>query len=539
VLGAAPWLLARFHRSSSTQEQLDQFATRDLLPRLLVGRPRRGSGSGRALFAAAWLLLAFALSGPTVRDTSTPQTRSGIDIAVVLDISPSMLAQDLTPSRLQQAKWKLTRLLQHRDQDRIALVAFSANAYTVLPLTTDKAVIQHFVDAMDASLTSRKGSNLSLAVQRANDLLEASKIGSRAIVLLSDGEARQTSDEALHGDSNIPLLIIGAASETGAPVPDTSGNFLRENDAPVISQLQREFLVELAQRSHGVYTDLTVDNSDLDAIVDHLAGLARDNPYESAPDTRQLYQWALAPAVLLFLWWGRPTASFAMLLLAPLFVGGNDAHADPWAEQQAADALKRGEVDRAEALYATANSFNALLGRGVIAYRREQFEAALGHFLDADKLANEPEQHARAAYNAGNALVKLGRLEAAQAQYRIALDWQSNYPRAAFNLNLVTEQRQLAAQRREHDQASQQIARQNGAEPIADDSISEKSSVAQAQSGVAGSAVNSSSDGAATDASPSLAATFAINENIAALLRQRFDRADSVQGVTRKQEHPW
>lgn len=550
-------LLARLWCSTSgngRRERLARFADPWLLPRLLIGHPR-DHRSGK-LFLIAWMLGCIALSAPYLHATPQSALRTALDIAVILDISPSMQAQDITPSRLQRAKWELEDFLRMSPADRRALVVFSANAYVVLPLTPDREVLRHFLAAIDTHVAARRGSSLGLAIERAMSLLAASRPGSRAMVLVTDGEshdggAMQAAREAAR--AGIPLLILGVGTQQGAPLPDATGAFEREGNAPVISRLARSELQAMAKTSGGAYTDLREDNSDWAHLTVNLDSLARSNPYQhSSGEVLPLFPWLVAASVVFFLWWGRPSMLVTCVLVAPFAaaLSPSTAQATPWQEQQALQALQRNDLATAAKRYSASDNFNAHLGRGVIAYRQGDFSGALASFETALARARDDRQRARAYYNAGNALVQLDRLSDAVQRYRAALSLQPNYPRAAQNLNLVSAQQRLQWERqRAGAQTASRASPTNDGDTASDGaSVKRDNSAATPSSPNAGGTLSSQTStltnttvntAAGTVAGPVLSRTFSVQENVAALLQQRFRRLDSAQGIPKRMEKPW
>jgi len=534
--------------------RLARFADARLLPWLLSGLP--GARRGGKVFLLAWVLGCIALSAPYLRATPSAELRHALDIAVVLDISPSMQAQDITPSRLQRAKWELEDFLRLSPADRRALVVFSANAYVVLPLTPDREVLRHFLAAIDTGVAARRGSSLGLAIERAAALLADSRRGSRAMVLISDGESHDGG--ALHaareaGLAGIPLLILGVGTEQGAPVPDAAGAFERDGSAPVISRLARSELQTMAEASGGAYTDLRADDSDWSRLTAKLDALARSNPYQhTSGEVVPLFPWLVAASVGLFLWWGRPAMLLTCVVIVPFTAGlmPSTVQASPWQEQQALEALQRNDLATAAELYGTSDHFNAQLGRGVIAYRRGDFRGALSAFESALARARNDRQRARAHYNAGNALARLGRLSDAAQHYRAALTFQPNYPRASLNLNLVNEQQHLQWQRNRSGEQLASPSRPSREGEFQPDGFSASADTpaaappSQTPGGVTPPQTNSATkttmgDAAGSAGSPQLSRTFSVQENAAALLQQRFRRLDSAQGIPKRLEKPW
>lgn len=441
ALAAIPWLLLAWQRRQARDPRLARFADAHLLPRLLIGRPAAARG---VLFAIAWTLAALAAAGPYWSRLTAPAETRGADIAVVVDISPSMSVADLAPTRLDRVKHELRDFVALLRGDRLGLVVFSGNAYPVLPLTTDRDAFLRFLDLLDPGLTQKPGSHLARAMEIATRLLDASPRGTRAVLLVSDGEfhdAEAASAAAQLRTLDIPLYTVGAATESGGPVPDARGRFLRDGEETVISQLDRARLTQLARDSGGRYVDLRKDDAEWREVVAALRARTHEATRVSAADHAEavpLYPWLLAISLALFVWAGARRDALALLLL-PMLIAAPSADAAPWTERNAYEALQARDYREAERLYSQVSGYAGALGAGTAAYRQRQWEAALAHFERALRGAENDEEKARALYNAGNALARLERFVDASARYQAALRLVPNFGKAALNLSLVNE----------------------------------------------------------------------------------------------------
>jgi Ca-activated chloride channel family protein len=449
VLAAVPWLAMVWRKRRPPHDRLTDFADPHLLRRLLSGAAQR-PGHSVSLFVA-WVLAAVAAAGPYWQPLHPKQARQrGADIAVIVDISPSMAAADVTPTRLARAKRELHDFTKLLDNDRVGLVAFSANAYSMVPLTTDYDAFLRFVDLLDPGLTALPGSNLTRALEVAEQLLKASAERSRAVVLLSDGEFHdpKTLQAARRlGNEHIPLFVIGMGTEAGGPVPDSGGHFIQYRGQTVISHLDRDGLRTLARAGRGAYFDLHDDDSEWRTLLTRLHERTRAATHTASHPLLQgvtLYPWLLGASLLLFLWNGarrrEAVAMFVLTLLTPLlFIWPTPGDAAPWSEQRAYEALQQGYYGRAQTLYGEVDGYDGRMGEGAAAYRLRDWQTALAAFQRAAQGAGDDGQKARALYNAGNALAQLHRFREASNSYRAALRLQPKLSKAALNLSLVNQ----------------------------------------------------------------------------------------------------
>ena len=443
MLGFLPALLYVWRRRETSTARLARFADGHLVRRLLLG-PAGGGGPGM-LFVIAWLLAALALAGPYWSRAGAPAESRGIDLAVIIDISPSMAVADLSPNRLARAKLELRDFIAQLGGDRLALIAFSANAYPILPLTADREAFLQFADLLDPGLTAKPGSNLGRAMDVAGQLLADSPARSRAALLISDGEfhdAEAAGVAARLREQGIPLFVVGAGTAAGGPVPDGAGHFMRYEDQVVLSRLGRDGLQRLARDSGGHYVELREDDNDWRELITALRAnteAGRLAAPVAAVDAVPLYIAPLIASLVLFLWAGARRREALAMLFLPLLLAPPPGDAAPWNERQAYEALQQKDYAQAQQRYGEINNYRGWLGAGAAAYRLQDWRAALAAFEKAARQAENDDAKADALYNAGNALAQLKQLEDASARYRAALTLKPNLAQAALNLSLVNE----------------------------------------------------------------------------------------------------
>lgn len=558
LLTIIPWLQLGImwlrHRKNVSQRQirLTAFADPHLWQHLISGDIKSLPNKNMLIWIAAWTFAALAASGPYIQKQipDTTVQANGIDIAVIMDISPSMSVQDIAPNRLERAKLELRDFVSRLHGDRVALLAFSANAYVTLPLTPDKEAFLHFADLLDPGLVIKHGSNLARALLMARRTLEGAEQQSHAIILITDGETHNNTAALAEADilrtSGIPLFIVGVGTEAGGPVPDGKGYFMKINNELVVSQLARATLTALANRAGGLYVDLRGDDREWQQLFTQLRTLKPARYNQDIPAQRyQLFPWLLVMSLSLFIWmflWqniqqGR-MMFLAMAICLPLLVSPQQAKATPWEEQRALEALKKNDHAQATVLYRGIKSFNGFMGLGASAYRQRQWETALNTFRIALRSASNDVERAQASYNIGNTLAQLNRLDEAARSYETALAWQKNYPRAALNLTLINKEINKEKERRARigDEAisnSKKIPIPNQSTQVdkndhgfdSNKTITGNISPAQTQKDQAAQVRQQMQ---------------ALHENAQELLRNRFSAADKFSGVlVVEDEKPW
>jgi len=399
---------------------------------LLSGGSGRESKLPWVVLGLAWMLAVFALLGPSWQRVEQTSQKPADPLVVLLELTPEMLATDVSPSRLEQARRKLLDLLQARSDAQTAIVVYAGSAHTLVPLSDDMATSRNLLDVLKPSIMPQAGHRADLAVRRALTLLDRGALGQGRILLIGstlDEQERQGIRQALSGQS-AQLLMLGIGSRDGAPIAEEGGSLLKdEQGAILVSRLDSPGLKTFVSQLGGRYRQARLDDNDLRGLG-LLAGPAH---LRSEGQTLRLDTWAdqgywlLLPLLLLAACAGRRGWLFCLPLL--LLAAPQPSYAfefnDLWLrpDQQGQRLL---EQDRpAEAV----RHFEDPQWQGVALYEAGNYAAAAQRFAEG----NEARDH----YNHGNALAKSGELEAALDAYEQALERQPDLQPALKNKALV------------------------------------------------------------------------------------------------------
>ncbi|MFQ5469921.1 MAG: VWA domain-containing protein [Gammaproteobacteria bacterium] len=449
IVALAPVISWFLKTNIFSHNSLERFADTQLWHWLIRHPAKQSSNTLPVLLPIAWFCAAVALSNPVVSlDAKDTQETRHANLAIVIDISPSMSATDLQPTRLSRVKLELDDFIKRLEGDRTALIIFSSNAYQILPLTHDHDTLKQFIDALDTNLTRRRGTNLTQALELASQTLENSGQRSRAIILISDGEEHETeaayASASRLANADIPIISIGVGTQTGAAIQNAQGNLLHHEGHIVVSKLQSGFLKQLASITGGIYTTLTPDDRDWDTVFNRLDQLVKTTSEMEIDTTDEttIFPWFLGVCIALFLYSGLARqAALAAVIMFPLVFSSEPASAGtPWQENQAYQALKEKEYQKAQSLYQSIDTFNGLIGRGVSAYRLQKWQTAGEAFERAYSVAKTDAERAKASYNLGNTLAGMGLYKQAIRSYNEALKLQPHHKQASYNLDIVTEQ---------------------------------------------------------------------------------------------------
>ena len=446
LLALAPLPLLWLKPKPSKQPRLEQFIQRHLWAQVLSA-PLQASKQKLTSFLLVWLLLCAALAGPFLSKADQQQIETiAANIVVIVDISPSMAVTDVSPSRLQQAKKLLTDFSHTLDAHRLALIAYSANAYTVLPLSHDQQAFRHFLAQLDPSLAYVAGSNLGKALRLARENLTTDDQTGGLVLLLSDGEIHDP--EALHAASDLnkaghKLISLGVGTPQGGPVPLAGGRLVRQQGKIFTSQLQRTTLEQLAQAGGGHYLDLSP--AVWPQITTEINQLQQSR-FQTEIKTQMgqpLFPALILIALAILLWQGlqRPQG-LAIILAGVVLFNIDSANAAPWHEDKGLNQLKSNDNQGALKTYSQLDNYTGLMGQGAAAYRLGQWQQALTAFEQAYRLTEDNTAKARAAYNQGNTLSQLQQLDQAIAAFELAVKLQGSYSRASHNLTLLNKAKQ-------------------------------------------------------------------------------------------------
>ncbi|MBK1705452.1 VWA domain-containing protein [Halochromatium glycolicum] len=415
-------------------------------PRLLAVLRGGGNGQGRwrplALLAVGWSLAVLALANPTFERKPVPAFRPDAARVVVLDLSRSMLAADLTPSRLERARYKVADILTRSADGQVGLVAFAGDAFAVSPLTDDAETIRSMLDALSPQVMPVQGSRPDRGIALGQALLTQAGARDGEVILLTDdagGASARAAAQSLR-EAGHRLGVIGVGTPQGAPVPGVT-----RSNGPVISRLEPDALARLARTGAGLYATLTTSDEDLELVLSEPgrrshAGAERDP--QLAERWHELGPWILLPLVpLAALAFRRGWLMVLTVLVAQgAFLAPMPVRAFGWADlwqrpdQQAAEALSAGDAQRARELA------RAPARAGSAAYRLGDFQDAAEQFAAGERAVDH--------YNRGNALARSGRLEEAMAAYDAALARDPSLADAEFNRAQVAQalERQQRAQ---------------------------------------------------------------------------------------------
>jgi Ca-activated chloride channel homolog len=231
-------------------------------------------------------------------------TRKGVDIMIALDVSKSMLAEDLTPNRLERARQLVNRLMAQLPNDRIGIVLFAGRAYLQMPLTTDHSAARMYIQQAGPAAVPTQGTVIGEALKIANTSFNSKERKFKSIVLISDGEDHD--EEALPvvktlAESGVMINAVGLGSAEGAVIidPETGSSKKDAQGNTVVTRLNETLLQQIAQTSNGVYVKLEDTDAAVQQILDRLSTIEQKSLQDEAYiDYKSYFQWFVAAALL-------------------------------------------------------------------------------------------------------------------------------------------------------------------------------------------------------------------------------------------------
>ncbi|MDZ7714584.1 MAG: VWA domain-containing protein [Balneolaceae bacterium] len=297
------------------REQRNRFFSEDLFKKLRSNYWSAGNRMQSVTLYAGLFFLIIAIAGPKVGTEVREVKRQGVDLLIALDLSASMNAEDVKPSRLGKAKYEITRLIDRLRGDRIGLVIFTGDAYLQAPMTLDYSALRLFLNIADTDQMPTSSTDFSAAMEtalKAFDSVEEENSSNAAKVLLiiSDGENHGDSYEAALNqltENNISIYTLGIGTQSGATIPiydesDTLIGYKRNEQGKVVTTtLEPDVLQDIAQKGGGSYYEIQAGNDGVDSFLGRLDELQKGEfASQEYADFKNQYQW-LAGVGLAFL----------------------------------------------------------------------------------------------------------------------------------------------------------------------------------------------------------------------------------------------
>ena len=300
-------VVAHLLYSRRKRKELEVFGDLELLEPLMPNRSSVRPHLKFALLMLSLTLLIFALARPQYGTKEETIKRQGIEMMVALDISNSMLAEDVAPSRLDKAKQMVTSMINKFVDDKVGLVVFAGDAFVQLPITCDYVSAKTFLQNIDPSLIPAQGTAIGKAIETSLRSFGGESEASRAIILITDGENHE--DDAIGAakkakEAGVKIMVVGIGKPEGSPIPvPGSNNFMKDRQGNVVvSRLNEEMCREIAAAGGGIYVRADNTNSAVRALEHEIEQLSKSEIETKVfTDYNEQYQSFVLIALLLLI----------------------------------------------------------------------------------------------------------------------------------------------------------------------------------------------------------------------------------------------
>ena len=262
------------------------------------------------IISIALLMLVISLVNPKIGTELKTVKREGVDIVFAIDVSKSMLAEDIVPNRIIKSKRIVSELLNNLGSDRVGIIAYASTAIPVLPITTDFSSARMFLESLNTDMLSSQGTSIAEAINLSKNYFNDENQTNRVLCVISDGEDHENQNNNLSDiakESGITIISIGVGSTNGAPIPIKENNIVKsykkdEKGEVVITKLNKNILNDMATQTGGIY--FKGDNTSLvvNSIVDELKEMDKQE-FESKQfvSFKDQFQWFLFVGLFLII----------------------------------------------------------------------------------------------------------------------------------------------------------------------------------------------------------------------------------------------
>ncbi|VAW98603.1 Aerotolerance protein BatB / Aerotolerance protein BatC [hydrothermal vent metagenome] len=428
------WLI--WHKQNS-QHSWKQVCDAKLLKYLIVGTETKKSNLTVILLVFYGFITIISLAGPAWDKLPQPVFRQNSSLIILLDLSLSMQAQDIKPSRLVRTRLKLLDALTMRREGQTALIVYAGDAFMVSPLTDDTDTIAQLVPSLIPAMMPGQGSRIDLAIAKALTLFKQGGITEGEILLLTDEvpEVYAATVTKLLNTVNFNLSILSVGTEQGAPINLRQGGFLKDSSGSiVIAKTNNKLLRQLAIRNNGQFSEITVDDSDINKLLlqnkfENNLGEKSDSKHDAAI-WREQGPWLIILLLPLVLFSFRKGFIFIFVLM--LLPVSEPSYALSWEslwsnkDQQAKQLLNEGKNVESAQLFQDSD------WQAAANYKAGQYEKTL------ELLAGKTD--IESTYNRANALAKLQRYEEALKNYDEVIKENPKHEDSLYNKKLVEDE---------------------------------------------------------------------------------------------------
>lgn len=414
--------------SMSSKKTRQAIFSQEIYEKLTQKGKTLSHGFRLTLFTLALVMMFIALAQPVIEKEKIKINQKAIDVIVAMDISRSMEAKDLYPSRLEWAKKKLLHFIDRTQMVRIGVMAFAQSAYVVTPITEDKDVANYLVDNLDTSSITENGTNLLQLLDTSNEQLKDSM--HKYILLITDGGDNKDFEEeiAFAKENHLTLFILGVGTQKGAPIEDKYGKFLKKEGKIILTQLNTK-IKDLALQTGGVYIQSIASDEDISTMLKEIKKIAEAKTIASKEIRSfvEFFSYFLIAALLLlfFAFHSLPRKGLSALVLLFALAHPNESQAgltDFQVIKEASTAYEKSDFNVSkkafESLAKESPSPETTYNLANTLYKQKKYKEAIEKYKSIPKSSDFKH---KALHNLGNAYAYSKKLPEAIKAYEDAL----------------------------------------------------------------------------------------------------------------------
>jgi len=433
----------------TSKDTLQEYFSKEMLEKLQVNNSAFSKKGRSFLLFITLILFILALSRPVINEKNHDVTQKLIPIVLALDVSKSMQAQDIYPTRLEFAKKKLKGFIKNVQNSTIGIILFAKDSFILSPVTEDFLSLNYIVDNLDTKVNFPNGSNIFATLEATKFMLEDFSV--KNLLILSDGGNKQEYTKELeYAKANkIEVYVLGIGSKKGAAIPDGKGGYMTDKSGNIVTVKLNDSLKELAKKSGGGYIEYSLNESDLQAIIQRINAQSKKEKLtkQNIKTYTELFYFPLALGIFfLFLAFssmptfkrGKNTMVVVMLLLLSTTQSSMYAYEFDFQRiEKAKELYKEKKFDEAADKYrAIRTTPESLYNLGNSLYKEKKYDQAIDTFSKV--VTNEKNLELKKLHNIGNAYVQKQNLEKAKEFYEKALKVKFD-KETKENLDMVNE----------------------------------------------------------------------------------------------------
>jgi Ca-activated chloride channel family protein len=274
LLVLIPILLLFLWAQRQRKKSLAKFGTTTLIAQLAPDLSNSKHVLKFVLLSLSYVFLVLGIASPQLGTKQEKVKRSGIDVIIALDVSKSMLAEDVQPNRLMRAKNFMSNMIDQLKNDRLGMIVFAGRAYLQMPLTVDYSAAKMYLKSINTEMVPTQGTAIAEAVDLAKESFAQGESKSKALIIISDGEDNESGAEQAIEDAakeGIKVFTLAVGTDKGSPIPLNNGDFKRDGDgAIVLSKVNQEAMKGYASKGNGKYFLMGSGSDEIDAIFKEL-----------------------------------------------------------------------------------------------------------------------------------------------------------------------------------------------------------------------------------------------------------------------------